>query len=128
MQRLEFLKAGMEIIKTNFLFGVGTGDIEIAFDKQYEKMNSNLSEKRRYKTHNQFITTFIAFGFFGFIWFITALFYPLFQDKKYIDFLFVTFFIIAILSMLWEDTLETQVGATFFSFFYSLFYFNTRDH
>ena len=39
-QRLEYMKTGMNIIKDNFWFGVGTGDVRKAFDLQYEKEHS----------------------------------------------------------------------------------------
>jgi len=39
------------------------------------------------------------------------------------DYFIVVFLIIAILSMLTEDTIESQAGVTFFAFFYSFFLF-----
>lgn len=41
-QRFEFWKAAVGIMKENFVFGVGTGDIQKAFELQYDKMNSPL--------------------------------------------------------------------------------------
>jgi hypothetical protein len=49
-----------------------------------------------------------------------ALIYPVFYEKKHKSMLFVIFFIIALLSMLNEDTLETHAGISFFSYFYAL--------
>jgi hypothetical protein len=40
----------------------------------------------------------------------------------------VVFFIIIFMSMLTEDTLETQAGATFFAFFNALLLFGRRRH
>jgi len=39
----------------------------------------------------------------------------------------MTFFCIALLSMLNEDTLETQAGVTFFAFFYCFFIWGKED-
>ena len=123
-QRLEFLKNGKEIIKRNFWFGVGTGDIKDAFKNQYNLSNSRLSDKHRLRSHNQYVTMFITFGLFGFIWFLFALIYPFIKTKKYKNYLFLISFIVISLSMLNEDTLETQMGATVFAFFLSFFMFS----
>ncbi len=122
-QRLEFLKNGKEIIKRNFWFGVGTGDIKDAFKNQYNLSKSKLSEKHRLRSHNQYVTMFITFGLFGFIWFLLALIYPVYKTKSYKNYLFLISFIVIMLSMLNEDTLETQMGATVFAFFLSFFLF-----
>ncbi len=127
MQRLEFWKASMELIKANWLWGVGTGDMNIVFDQQYVKMHSKLAPDQRWRSHNQYMSIFIAFGIFGFIWFLFAIFYPPLMLKRYDDFFFLVFFIIALLSMLAEDTIESQAGVTFFAFFYSFFLFARKD-
>lgn len=123
VQRFEFWKAAIGIIKENFLFGVGTGDTKNAFEYQYEKMNSPLTKESRHRSHNQFLAIGTAFGIVGISWFLISLFYPLLLEKNFQDYFYSTFFIIAFLSMLTEDTLETQAGATFFAFFNSFFLF-----
>ena len=127
-QRIEFWKASVMIIKENFFFGVGTGDVKNVFSEQYEKINSPLTKYFRLRSHNQFLAIGTAFGFFGIIWFLLALFYPLLKKKNRIDYFYVTFFIIAILSMITEDTLETQAGVTFFAFFNCLFLFARKEN
>ncbi len=122
-QRLEFWENGVEIIKRNFWFGTGTGDVQNEFNRQYEMSGSQLSEKHRMIAHNQYLTVFITFGLFGFVWFLFALFYPLIKLKKYKSYLFMLSFIVIILSMFNEDTLDTQMGTTIFAFFLSLFLF-----
>ena len=129
MQRIEYLKAGIGIIKTNFWFGTGTGDVKFSFNNYYKDTNSRLLDQYRLRAHNQFITFFIAFGLVGFILICIIFIYPIILENKQTDFLLMTFFVIAMLSMLWEDTLETQVGATFFSFFYSVFvFYNDKEN
>ena len=125
-QRIEFLKVAKEIIKDNSLLGVGTGDLQQEFDKEYIKTNSQLSKRWRLRAHNQFVSFILAFGFVGFVFIIFALLYPVFYEKKWKSYLFLVFFTIAILSMLNEDTLETQAGVTFFILFYTLFVFSYK--
>jgi len=123
MQRLEFWKTSRAIIKDNWLTGVGTGDLGSAFKEEYEKNNSLLFNEFRWRSHNQFLTIFATFGIFGFAWFIFSLIYPAARLGKFHDFYYLSFFIIIILSMLTEDTLETQAGVTPFAFFTSFYLF-----
>jgi hypothetical protein len=127
MQRLEFWKASIGIISDYWLTGVGTGDMNIAFTDQYEKMKSKLSPDQRWRSHNQFLSIFIGFGIFGLVWFLVAILYPPIMLRKQDDFFLVVFMIIAFLSMLTEDTIESQTGVTFFAFFYSFFLFARKE-
>lgn len=120
-QRLEYLKTGWHIASENVWLGVGTGDVNKEFKKAYVEMQSPLHPKYRMRSHNQYLSLFIAFGIFGFILCILALFLPPLIKRKYHNYFFMVFFIIALLSMCNEDTLETHTGASFIAFFYSLF-------
>lgn len=117
VQRTEYWKASWGIIKSNFWFGVGTGDLDQAFGIQYEKMNSILPIEFRHRSHNQFFAIWIAFGLFGLIWFIYSLLYPPIKKKMFFEYLYFIFFVVLILSMFVEDTLETQMGVTLYAFF-----------
>jgi hypothetical protein len=127
MQRAEFWKAAYGIFKEHFFFGTGTGDIVDAYKIQYEKMNSHLAPKYRLRAHNQYLTFAATFGIFGLLYFIFALVYPMRALNKTRDFLYITFWLTAALSMITEDTLETQAGITFFAFFNCLYLFARCD-
>jgi len=126
-QRIEYWKTGLKLVSKNFWLGVGTGDLQAAFDKQYEDDDSVLDPHWRLRAHNQFLTFFIAFGVFGFLFCVFALFAPVVFEKKYYDAIFMIVFCIGILSFFNEDTLETHTGATFFAFFYALLLFGIKD-
>lgn len=119
-QRLEFWKAAIGIIERNFWIGVGTGDLKTAYKEEYERNGTRLEEEFRHRAHNQFLSIQAAFGVFGSLFFLFALLYPL-RKKQHP--LFYVFMLILLLSMLTEDTLETQPGATFAALFFSLFLF-----
>lgn len=120
LMRLEFWKTGFKIAKNNWLLGVGTGDVQDKFNSQYRKNNSLLKKEWWKRAHNQFLTITIAFGVIGLIILLGYLFMPAIIVKYKHD-LFYVFMMISIVSMLNEDTLETQAGVTFFGFFYSFF-------
>lgn len=126
-QRLEYWKTALAIFQENPVLGVGTGDIKKEFDEHYKNMNSPLDIKWRLRSHNQFFSIAVAFGSIGLLWFLVTLFYPLLKEKRWTDYFYSVFFIIALFSMFNEDTLETQVGATFFAFFNALFLFGKEN-
>jgi len=123
MQRVEYWKTAGKIIEKNFWLGVGTGDMNIAFQNQYEEMNSKLNKHSRLRTHNQYLSIWVGLGFIGFLWFLFVLFYPPFQLKAFGNIYYFIFFIVFVVSMLTEDTIETQAGVTFYVFFNSFFLF-----
>jgi len=125
-QRLEFWRAATGIIKTHPFVGVGTGDLLIAFNSQYVLMNTKLDEFHRLRSHNQYLSVAAAFGIPGLIYFLFALLYPL-RKAKQLPAIFILFLIICMVSMLTEDTLETQPGATFVGLFFILFYCQKRE-
>jgi len=122
-QRFEYLKTGWAIFRDHPLFGVGTGDTKIAFEQKYEQMQSSLDLAWRLRAHNQFLTFLIAFGIIGFILIMSAIILPLILEKRKNSYFIIMFFLVSMLSMLNEDTLETQAGVAFFAIFYCLFVF-----
>jgi len=119
--RLEFWKTGSYIVHQHPLIGVGTGDIQDAFNDMYNYTNSKLDLVWRLRCHNQYLAITVAFGFMGLLVFLFYLFYPAFVLRKQLQYLYWPFFLIALLSFITEDTLETQSGVTFFIFFQALF-------
>ena len=126
LQRVEYWRVSLGIIDKHWITGVGTGDLNIAFEKQYKEMKSPLPKAFQWRSHNQFLAVFIAFGIFGLAWFLVTLIYPPLKLKMFNDYFYLIFFIIITLSMLTEDTLETQAGATIFAFFSSLLLFGRK--
>lgn len=121
MMRLEFWKTACDIIRHHPLAGVGTGDIQASFNQAYNETNSRLEPQWRLRCHNQYLAVAVAFGFLGLALFLVYLFYPAVVLRQRLHTLYWPFFLIALLSFLTEDTLETQSGVTFFIFFQALF-------
>ena len=116
-QRLEYWKTARYIIRHNAWMGVGTGDMNLEFRRAYIETNSSLLPQYRLRSHNQFLSATVALGFIGLIIFLLVIVAPITSTHPNRDLLFVGFWIIAIVSMFTEDTLETQPGATFFALF-----------
>ncbi len=121
--RLEFWKTAYHIIKQNPWFGVGTGDVEMAFKDQYKKENTRLQKEWQLRSHNQYLAVTVALGLVGLLVFLIHLFAPFFSKKK-LSVFFIFFLLIELLSFINEDTLETQAGLTFCVFFTQLLFHN----
>lgn len=120
VQRFEYWRTSLLIIKQQPLFGVGTGDVPAIFKAQYQKMNSNLAPQFRLRSHNQYLSIAVVFGITGFAWFLIAMFYPGIKTRNFNNYFYVIFWIIFMVSMLTEDTIETQEGVTFYVLFTAL--------
>ncbi len=122
LQRYEFLRAAEILIRQNFWTGVGTGDLIGTLGEQYRLMHSGMG-KYDFIAPNEYVDMFVAFGVFGFLYFLFALVYPPLKTHSFNDYFFVIFYAIMLLSMLSDDTLETHAGLTLFAFFLSLLMF-----
>jgi len=118
-QRFVYWQIGLNLARENLLTGVGTGDVKQSFKEAYVDYPIFIEPKYRHRAHNQYITFLVTFGVFGLIYFLTFLGILVNQWKNQRLYLFFT--IIALISFLSEDTLETQAGVTFFAFFVGLF-------
>ncbi len=121
LQRLEFWRAAIAIIKNNWLIGVGTGDVQIAFNKEYSLNNTKLKPENRLRAHNFYLTNIVTFGLVGLIIFIVFISVFIKLQLKNKDILGLLFIIVFCVTALIEDTIETQLGATLFAFFIALF-------
>lgn len=125
-QRILYFEAAFGIIRDNFWTGVGTGDVVNAYRDYYERTGSPLSKPWRLRAHNQFLTFIVTYGIIGFTWIMIGIIYPVFLEGRNREYLIWMFLMVALLSWLNEDTLETHTGVTFFGFFYSLFLYAAR--
>jgi len=123
MQRFEYWRTGLSLLREHWLTGVGTGDLQLAFDDAYRQRQSRLDPEDRHRAHNQFLTMGIAFGLFGMLYFVFSLAWPVMRHPRGRSGHYLIFFTIAVLSTFTEDTLETQAGVTFFAFLNCFFLF-----
>lgn len=126
-QRLEYTKASVYLIKKHPVFGVGTGDIPNAYMQAYDELQSPLHQEFRHKAHNQYLSITVGFGIVGLLLFLTVLLYPYLSTKRHRTYLYTVFLVILLISMLPEDTIETQAGASWFAFFNTLLIFASQN-
>lgn len=120
LQRIEYWKTSVYLIQRHWLYGVGTGGNQKAFDEAYVDLNSPLNPENRHRSHNMFFTYLISYGVLGLLLFsllLAAIFRRAMRSKNLLG---LQFIIVLTASFLIEDTLETQLGVTIFGFFLAL--------
>ena len=122
--RMMVWKCSIEIIQENFIFGVGTGDVKTELIKKYEEKEILLALKEHLNPHNQFMQTFIAIGFLGFLLLMASLVLPAVCAYKKENLLFILFIGMFLFHILVESMLERQAGVVFFAFFNVLLFFS----
>ena len=119
--RMLIWESSNQVIKNNFLLGVGTGDAKDALNAEYSKKNIANALDHNLNAHNEFYQIFICLGIVGFIILVLNLFYPIIYYSKTADYLYVIFLLIITFNFLSESMLETQAGVMFYAFFNSIF-------
>ena len=119
IQRVEYWRAAWGIIKKHPLIGVGTGDVKQAFELEYIENQTKLLPQYRLRAHNQYLTFYVAFGIGGVILLLVCLMQCWIHRKWISGYLATVFLMILVFSFFTEDTLETQAGVTFASFWIS---------
>lgn len=118
----------LTILKSEWLGGVGTGDVQDQLQACYQEKNyvPLLLNNARYNAHNQFFQTWLGLGVLGLAFFVAILaqgFYLSFIRK---DYLYTAFLVLFLAICLTESTLAVQKGIVFFCFFNSLFLFKSN--
>jgi hypothetical protein len=121
LERIEYWKNAWAIIENNWILGVGTGDVDDAMQEMYNKRQSPLTPERRLRAHNSYLTYYLTFGIFGFLFFLYFQLKFIIQQWKWQQRVGFLFGLIALVTFLFEDTLESQMGITMFAFFYAVF-------
>jgi O-antigen ligase len=119
-ERLSLWKSSIEVIKNNWMFGVGVGDFQTALDKQNYIMGFDIGVDNRYNSHNQYLQIFASTGIFGFLSFLSIHYYLLRNKLKQKSFVIMSFIIIVSTQMMFESILLMLHGVYFFTFFATL--------
>jgi O-antigen ligase len=125
--RILVWKASAEIIKRNYIYGVGTGDIKDELDKMYIKMNMTGIFKEHLNAHNQYLQSAIGLGVGGLIVIILMFLLPLIYSIKQKKKIYMFFLLIVGLNLLVESMFETQAGVMFYAFFNILFFIKGKN-
>lgn len=110
-----------EILKGNWLVGVGLGDVQHELNKCLHLFPTEEYKRFNYNPHNEYLTVWLSSGFVPFILFLTFLGAVLYTSLKQKDVFLASLVIFLSLVMLTENFLARQAGIIFFMFFYFVF-------
>jgi hypothetical protein len=119
LQRIEYWKTATFIVSRHVISGVGIGDVDNAFSRAYQERKSPLLKENQARSHNMFLTTWIGTGVIGFGLFLAMFGYGFYHSFKIKSWLLFVFLLVSSVTMLFEDSLETQAGVSFFAFYFS---------
>jgi O-antigen ligase len=127
VERLVIWQTSGEIIKRHFIFGVGTGDVKDTLMKAYKEKGLDKVYEHKLNTHNQYLQTFIALGFIGFLVLAAMFIFPAIGAARAGNYLYLAFIMIFSFNILVESMLEVQAGVVFFAFFNAFFFWTSRS-
>jgi len=115
--RLLAWRATIEIIKSNWLIGVGTGDTDNELQKVYKERGYNYLYEHEINSHNQYLHVFLSFGAIGLVVFLTLILhnFNLARVSNNKPLLFLLF--ILSLHFLFENMLSRLTGVVLFGYF-----------
>lgn len=120
--RMYIFECAIENIIQQPLFGYGIGDVKTALAHCYLE-NNNIFKGEYYNSHNQYLSSWLASGFFGIFSLILLLFFNLKNAMVNKNFVSSSIIILFIIVMFTENVLERQDGVMLFSFFINFFAF-----
>ncbi len=119
--RVLVYETAIDIIKSNYAIGVGTGDIKDELMREYKVRNMTGALTNKLNAHSQFLETFIGQGIAGISILLLLFLIPFINSIKTKNWLLMTFVFVVALNFITESMLNTQAGVVFFAFFYSFF-------
>lgn len=112
----------VELIKEKPMLGYGTGSEKDVLMEKYQKYNLQNAVINNYDAHNQYLAFWIKSGFFGLLFFLTAIGYGFYIAVKSKNFLYLSFLLLFAVTCMTENVLESNKGIFFYAFFNVLFY------
>lgn len=114
-----------DLLKENWLLGLGTGDVQVSLNNCYAAKHYDylVAEGRQYNAHNQYFQTWLGVGLIGLLWFIGILGHGLYWSYKRQYYLQAGFVLTFALVCITESTLPVHKGVVFFMFFSMLLTF-----
>lgn len=126
-ERIYIWHSAVKVIKQNWFFGVGTGDVKDNLRSIFNKNGFVDGVNRNYNAHNQFLETWTGLGVIGEIILLTIFIYGLVKGIRNKDILLQSFIILLFVHFFFESMLNRLAGIIFFSFFYSLLLYRNTN-
>jgi O-antigen ligase len=110
-----------EVLKNNWLIGVGLGDVQRELNHCYQGFdyqNFDDFKLRKYNSHNQFLNEWMTYGIIGLCLFLLFILYC-FKNGSVLH---KSFIILIFFGLLTENLFEREIGVVLFALFNTLFF------
>lgn len=116
--RFHIWKSSWDVIKGNWIIGVGTGDVKAELKRKYQEKNIIQAKERSYNAHNQFFQSWISIGISGLLCLVSIFLLVFYQSYIRSNIWLFIFLFPWFIFMLTESILERQYGVILFSLLY----------
>lgn len=120
-------QSAFELIKSNPLLGVGTGDIKDELVRIYSNQEYESILKKKLNAHNQYLQSWAALGPIGLLSLLLAFVFPFINAVRSSNFVLGLFAITMGFACLTESILEVQAGAVFYGFLLTIFVYGDQQ-
>lgn len=121
LQRKLVWQESVDLIKENWMWGVGVGNAMNSLKEEYHKIGYQRGTQQKFNAHNQFLETFLQTGIIGFILLVLLIFYCFVKAFQHRNIEYGLFLFVILIYMQVESLFETQMGMVAFAFFNALF-------
>lgn len=119
-RRLLSLQIGWQLIKEKPIAGLSPDKMKDKINQYYLENYPSIELHNRKLPHNQILYTWLELGLIAVLFLIVAFVIPLINHSFYHNPLLYAFVLIIFASMIFDNTIETQLGMSFFAVFFSL--------
>jgi len=121
-------KSAFIIARDNYVWGLGTGDVEAGLVNEYKETGNQLLAEKKMNAHNQFLEILLENGIIGVILFIMILIDMIYILWKERNLLYGMFVLLMMLFFLFETMLNRLAGVSFFAMFsFLLLHINNKN-
>lgn len=117
-ERIISIQTGWQLFLENPMAGVGIGDLRQEMTSAYER--TEVISRKKFP-HNQLVFVLAGCGLLGAILFFGGLLYPLAMSRPPEMVLYRVIYLLLLMSMVVENTIETQVGTAIVIFWICIF-------
>lgn len=119
-------KSAVILLKEDWLWGVGNGDVNDVLKTQYQKTGLTGVYEEGLNAHNQFLQTWLGLGIPGLLLLLTNTIVMMVYSLGRRNYLLSIFLFLICSNFLTESMLQRQAGVLFFSFFFSVLIFYSK--
>jgi len=125
--RVGIYQCSTNIIKENWLWGIGPGNVQSALNTCYSKISKAVYDEKNYNTHNQFLDYWAGIGIAGPLLLLLILGYTSVKNYRLKNPVALCISLLFLIAMLTENMLTRQNGIVAFAYFTSLYFFTRKD-